>query len=214
MTSGSAGSSRRPDNEPAPKLANGMTILAAAGKAQRMIILGPMFARTAVWLTVAVLGAAQDTPPGTPPPGPKFIPSAPVQPIPFSHRTHIAAGGLDCKSCHPVPDPGDFATIPETSKCMSCHHTVKKDSPAVQRLADFHNDKKDVPWRRVYRIPDYVYFSHKAHLAKGIACESCHGPVRERDVLRKEKETSMAACMDCHRAKQASLACNYCHEQK
>jgi len=137
-----------------------------------------------------------------------------VQPIPFSHRTHIAGGGLDCKSCHPVPDPGDFATIPETSKCMSCHRTVKKDSPAVQRLADFHNDKKDVPWRRVYRIPDYVYFSHKAHLAKGIACESCHGPVRERDVLRKEKETSMAACMDCHRAKQASLACNYCHEQK
>ena len=25
---------------------------------------------------------------------------------------------------------------------------------------------------------------------------------------------SMAACMDCHRARQASLACNFCHEQK
>ena len=171
-----------------------------------------MFVRSALWLAAAALAAAQAQ--DSPQPRPKFVPAPPVQPIPFSHRAHIATAGLDCKTCHPVPEPGDFATIPETSKCMSCHRTVKKDSPSVQLLAGFHNDGKPVPWRRVYRIPDYVDFSHKAHLAKSIACESCHGPVRERDALSKEKETSMAACMDCHRERQASLACNYCHEEK
>jgi hypothetical protein len=97
---------------------------------------------------------------------------------------------------------------------MGCHRTVKKDSEAIRRLAEFHDGNKPVPWRRVYRIADYVFFSHKAHLAKDATCETCHGPVAERDVLRKEKDTSMAACMDCHRARQASLACDYCHEKK
>ena len=63
----------------------------------------------------------------------KYVPPAPEQPIPFSHRAHMAKG-LDCKGCHPVPEPGDFATIPDTAKCMSCHRTVKKESAAIQRL--------------------------------------------------------------------------------
>ena len=146
--------------------------------------------------------------------GTKYVPTAPEQPIPFSHRAHIAKG-FDCKTCHPVPEPGDFATIPETSICMSCHRTVKKESAAIQRLAGLHEQNKPVEWRRVYRLPDYVFFSHKEHLTKdGATCETCHGAVRERDVLRKEKEISMAACMDCHRGRQASLACNFCHDQK
>lgn len=160
-------------------------------------------------MAAVALGLAQEPPQ----PRAKFVPTPPVQPIPFSHRVHIAVG-LQCKGCHPVPEPGDFATIPETSKCMSCHRTLKNESPAIQRLAEFHEANKPVPWRRVYRVPDYVYFSHKEHLAKGASCEECHGPVRERDVMSKEKEISMAACMDCHRARRASLACNYCHEPK
>src|SRR6266853_1194420 len=82
-----------------------------------------------------------------------------------------------------------------------CHRALKKDSAAIQRLAALHEQNKPVEWRRVYRLPEYVFFSHKEHVAKGAACETCHGPVGERDVLRKEKEISMAACMDCHRAK-------------
>jgi hypothetical protein len=56
--------------------------------------------------------------------------------IPFSHRAHLAKG-LECKTCHPVPEPGDFATIPETSTCMSCHRTVKKERrhPAPRRTS-------------------------------------------------------------------------------
>ncbi|MGH9660594.1 MAG: cytochrome c3 family protein, partial [Bryobacteraceae bacterium] len=142
--------------------------------------------------------AAQAPPPSTRP--------APVQPIPYSHKQHIAAG-LQCRNCHEIPEPGDFAGIPATSKCMTCHTVVKKDSPAIEKLAAYHRDGRPVPWARVYRIPDYVFFSHKEHLARsGATCETCHGPVAERDVMRREKDISMQGCMECHRTKSASLA--------
>ena len=158
-------------------------------------------------LAVVCLAAAQ-TPPA------KYIPPPPVQPLPFSHKQHISAG-LECKNCHEVPEPGDFAGIPAADKCMICHAGIKKDSPHIQRLAAYHSQNTPVPWKRVYRIPDYVFFSHKEHLNRAKAiCETCHGPVRERDVMRKEKETSMAACMDCHRTAGASLACDFCHDQR
>lgn len=64
---------------------------------------------------------------------------------------------------------------------------------------------------RVYHLPDFVDFSHKGDLTKAKAtCETCHGPLRDRDVIRKEMDTSMAGCMDCHRANDASVACNDC----
>jgi hypothetical protein len=139
---------------------------------------------------------------------------APEQPIPFSHKLH-ASQGIACQQCHPMPDPGDFATIAKPPVCMACHNTVKKDSPHIRKLAAFHAESKRVPWAPVYRIPDWVLFSHRKHLgASGVQCEDCHGPVREREVLRREKDLSMAACMDCHRAKGASNDCLFCHDQK
>src|SRR5438270_8474921 len=32
---------------------------------------------------------------------------APAQPIPFSHQQHATALKLQCKMCHPNPDPGE-----------------------------------------------------------------------------------------------------------
>ena len=149
-----------------------------------------------------------------PAPRPRYVPPPPAQPIPFSHKQHLATG-LECKNCHQMPEPGDFAGLPATDRCMSCHIEIKKDSASIQRLAQHHREGKPIPWARVYRIPDYVFFSHKEHLTRAkAACETCHGPVRERDVMRKEKETSMAACMDCHRTNNAPVTCDYCHDQR
>jgi len=139
---------------------------------------------------------------------------APVQPIPFSHRAHIAVG-VKCLDCHAIRKPGFAAGLPKEETCMACHSTLKKDSQAVQKLADYFKEKTPVPWVRVYRVPDYVWFSHESH-HKGsqIACETCHGPVAERDVLSKEKPTSMASCMECHAARKAPNECNFCHETR
>jgi hypothetical protein len=147
-------------------------------------------------------------------PSPKFERPAPEQPLPFSHKTHLSLK-LQCKQCHVMPDPGDFATLPATSICMNCHVAVKKDSPHIAKLTAYHSEGKKVPWVRVYRIPEYVFFNHAKHIAvDGVSCETCHGPVAQRDVLRREKEVSMQACMDCHRAKGARNECTFCHDQK
>ncbi|MGA2563582.1 MAG: cytochrome c3 family protein [Steroidobacteraceae bacterium] len=135
----------------------------------------------------------------------------PEQPIPYSHKQHLALG-LVCSACHTNPDPGDAMSFPPTSKCMSCHQAIDKDSPAIQKLAAFDRDKHDIPWVRVYKEPNIVFFSHKAHLDGGAKCEDCHGQVAQRDRLFRETDLSMAGCVGCHRDHNASQACDYCHE--
>jgi Cytochrome c7 and related cytochrome c/Class III cytochrome C family len=142
------------------------------------------------------------------------LPPAPVQPLPFSHKIHVAQG-LKCKECHEMPDPGDHAGFPAVSKCMTCHMTIAKDRAAIVKLAKFAKRRESIPWKQVYRLPDYVAFSHKTHVEKAPGgCETCHGPIQERDAIRKEKSIAMGACVDCHKNRGASVACDYCHEMK
>jgi hypothetical protein len=139
--------------------------------------------------------------------------AAPQQPIPFSHKQHIAMK-LQCKMCHANPDPGESMGIAAASVCMQCHSSIKTESPAIQKLASYAAQKRDIPWVRVYQIPSYVDFSHKTHLASGAVCESCHGAVGQRDVLFRETNISMGGCMDCHRQQKAPIDCTTCHEDK
>jgi hypothetical protein len=141
-----------------------------------------------------------------------FVPTPPEQPVPFSHKLHVAQG-LDCAACHTMPEPGEQATFPATATCMSCHATIKTDSPHIRRLASYPEQEKPLPWVRVYRLPDYVWFSHKEHLAvNSVTCENCHGKVQDLEVMKKVKDLSMASCMDCHKETAASNACSFCHE--
>lgn len=148
-------------------------------------------------------------------PEPKIARKPPDQPLPFSHKTHAGTAALACNQCHPMPDPGDFATLPATQVCMSCHIAIKKDSPHIAKLAEYHAAGKKISWAPVYRVPDYVFFNHKRHIAvDGVTCATCHGPVAEREVLRREKDISMQGCMECHRVKNARNNCNYCHDPR
>jgi hypothetical protein len=140
-------------------------------------------------------------------------PAAPAQPIPFSHKQHLALK-LQCKMCHANREPGEMMGIAAASVCMQCHSSIKTESPAIQKLASFAADKREIPWVRVYQIPGYVDFSHKTHLNSGATCETCHGHVEQRDALFRETNISMGGCMDCHRAHKATIDCTGCHEQK
>jgi c(7)-type cytochrome triheme protein len=131
------------------------------------------------------------------------------QPIPYSHKKHVALG-LQCTGCHTMPGKGEAATFPAESLCMSCHATVKKESPPIQKLAEFAEARRPVPWVRIYQLPKYVWFSHKIH-TKEANCERCHGAVAEREVLTKEKPIDMNSCMSCHDEHKASNECNFCH---
>jgi Cytochrome c7 and related cytochrome c len=143
---------------------------------------------------------------------PSALPTPPVQPIPFNHKTHIALG-LTCTGCHTIAAPGDQAGFPNASFCMGCHATIKKDDPAIQALAGFAKENKRVPWVRIYKLPPVIYFSHQVHYREAkVDCTECHGPVAERSVLVKEKSTAMADCMKCHDARRAPNGCDVCHD--
>ena len=58
----------------------------------------------------------------------------PEQPIPYSHKQHLAFG-LKCQECHTNPEPGKLMTFPDTAKCMQCHVTIGKDKPSIQKIA-------------------------------------------------------------------------------
>ena len=104
------------------------------------------------------------------------------------------------------------AGLPREAACMGCHATIKKDSPHIAKLAEHARSRKAVPWARIYRVPDYVWFSHASHHTDAkIACETCHGPVAERQALAKEKPTNMYSCMQCHARSGASNGCDFCH---
>jgi len=140
---------------------------------------------------------------------------APAQPIAYSHKLHAGQLKLECVQCHTIPGEGDLATLPPTAKCMACHKTVKPDSPDIVKLAAADAKHEPIKWAPVYRIPDFVWFNHRRHISvSGVTCESCHGPVKEREVMRREKDLSMGACMECHVAKSAPFNCNTCHEQR
>jgi hypothetical protein len=138
---------------------------------------------------------------------------APQQPVPYSHKFHLSIG-LKCTECHTAPGAGESMGIPSVSKCMTCHAAVAKEKPAIMKLAEAAKAKKEPAWVRVYEIPSYVAFSHKAHLGAGAQCSRCHGDVAARDALFKEGDISMGGCMNCHREHKAPNDCGFCHEPR
>jgi hypothetical protein len=139
---------------------------------------------------------------------------APTQPIPYSHKTHLAQG-LKCRDCHTNPEPGDRMEFPETATCMDCHAAIATGKPAIQKLAAFAKSKQPIPWARVYVVTAGVYWNHRSHLEAGIKCETCHGPVTEMDVMANVTNvTTMGGCVACHQQMKAGTGCGFCHEGK
>jgi len=148
------------------------------------------------------------------PQAPSTRSEAPTQPIPYSHKTHLAMG-IVCKDCHTNPDPGDRMTFPAESKCMTCHMTIAKDRPAIQKLAEYAKSGQPVPWVRVYVLPGWVYWNHRSHLEAEMTCEMCHGKVAEMEVMTRVTDvTKMAGCIECHRKNDADTGCRFCHQDK
>lgn len=140
--------------------------------------------------------------------------AAPEQPLPYSHKTHLSLG-LKCQDCHVNPEPGEKMTFPAASKCMSCHRSIAKDRPAIQKLASYSKSEEPIPWARVYAVPSGTYWSHRSHLEASLKCDQCHGDVPQMERMAKVTDvTSMGGCVACHKQYKAGTGCEFCHEGK
>ena len=121
------------------------------------------------------------------------------QPVPFSHAHHVGGLGLDCRYCHASVEKARFAEIPPTETCMTCHSQLWTNAAMLAPVrASLANDQP-IHWRRVHVLPDYVYFDHSIHIAKGVGCSTCHGAVDRMPLMRQTAPLTMGWCLDCHR---------------
>ena len=122
-----------------------------------------------------------------------------VQPVPFSHEHHVAGLGLDCRFCHASVEVSANAGLPPTSTCMTCHSQIWTNAAVLEPVRRSLADNTPIAWKRVTDLPDYVYFNHSIHIAKGVGCSSCHGEIDRMPLTQKAKSLTMGFCIDCHR---------------
>jgi hypothetical protein len=82
---------------------------------------------------------------------------------------------------------------------MNCHSQIWRTSPTLEPVRASYRTGESISWTRVYDLPDYVYFNHSIHVAKGVGCESCHGRVDKMPLMWKENTLQMEWCLNCHR---------------
>ena len=168
---------------------------------------------------------------------------APVQPIAFSHKLHAGAMQISCLYCHAGAETSRYAGIPALNICMNCHLKVTAssamqqqaqpvESPELRKLYDSlalddvlgpieGRTPKPIAWQRVHRLPDFVYFDHRAHITAAVRCQHCHGPTETMDRVRQAETLAMGWCVNCHRdvnrsgvagkPVHASIDCVTCH---
>ena len=119
----------------------------------------------------------------------------------FQHKKH-AALKLKCNYCHTTAAKQERAGFPAAAtQCKTCHTAIAAD--------------RKIPSTRVYRLADFVFFSHEKHVTTAAAkldCATCHGDVYQQEVLKVERPVTMIACIACHKEHKANNACNACHE--
>jgi len=164
-------------------------------------------------------------------------PNAPRQPILFSHVVHAGSFGIDCQYCHADARRSVSAGLPSVERCLGCHRIIgAQDNPEIRKIHAYAQRGQPIPWVRVFKVPEFTYFPHKAHVQAAVRCQKCHGPIERmrvvgartgqnlvNDLLNlvglKPAPTplTMGWCIECHREQnetrklQAPLDCVTCH---
>jgi cytochrome c7-like protein len=121
------------------------------------------------------------------------------QPVPFSHQHHVAQLGIDCRYCHTSVEKSYFAGLPPTATCMNCHRQIWTNAQMLEPVRASYSSGQPLRWARIHDLPDFVYFNHSIHVAKGIGCATCHGRVDRMPLMYQYASLQMEWCLDCHR---------------
>jgi hypothetical protein len=121
------------------------------------------------------------------------------QPVPFSHAHHVGGLGIDCRYCHTSVENSSFANIPPTKTCMNCHSQIWNNAAMLEPVRESFRTDRSIRWVRVHDLPDFVYFNHSIHVAKGVGCTTCHGQVNKMPLMWQENSLQMSWCLECHR---------------
>ena len=158
----------------------------------------------------------------------------PVQPIHYSHKIHAGANQIECKYCHSSARVSKHSGIPSLNVCMNCHQNIaeyngeedlengytkdfytkeiKKLYAAVgwdETNQQYTGETQPVKWVRIHNLPDFVYFNHAQHVEVGeIACQKCHGPVEEMEIMYQYSPLTMGWCINCHRETNVNVESN------
>ena len=127
------------------------------------------------------------------------------QPVPFSHKHHAGELGLDCRYCHSSVEVSSSAGMPPTQTCMTCHSQIWTNAAILEPVRASYRDSTPISWTRVNAVPDFVYFNHSIHVAKGVGCTTCHGPVAEMNITWRAETLYMRWCLECHNAPEKYL---------
>jgi hypothetical protein len=127
------------------------------------------------------------------------------QPIQFDHRHHTRDEGIDCRYCHNTVDKSPSASIPPTQLCLNCHSQIWNKSPLLEPVRQSFIQNKPIEWRRVNKVPEFVFFNHSIHVNKGVGCVSCHGRVDQMPAVEKAETLTMGFCIDCHKHPEKNL---------
>jgi len=123
----------------------------------------------------------------------------PQQPIAFSHKHHVGDDGIDCRYCHWSVEKSAFAGIPSADVCLTCHSQLFSDAPLLEPLRAAARTGMPLHWVRVHDLPDFVFFDHSIHVAKGVGCVECHGRVDRMPRIERVASLEMQWCLSCHR---------------
>lgn len=114
------------------------------------------------------------------------------------------------------PEPPRPVTSPEIAKLVRAMGWDEKGNVLPGAVP------QSLAWVRVHNLPDFVTFDHRPHVAAGVACAQCHGPVESMTRVRQTSDLTMGWCVNCHRQTQvtppgaaaprpASTDCSACH---
>jgi len=96
---------------------------------------------------------------------------------------------------------------------MICHAAIATDRPLIKQITEMEAKRIDLAWQRVYGYPheSHVRFNHAPHIRASVDCASCHGPIGEQTVARRNVDLSMGFCVNCHEQRKVSNDCLTCH---